>query len=108
VSFVGIGYGGYLSYLRWTAPINFGHSEEELYSELFDKSMADPPARVWDHWNYLVDSGLPNPDPPIYFVLSQAYEQQKPWMIGAWILGSIALIAFFALSVAGTRGTGRR
>ncbi len=100
-------YGGYLAYLRWAAPIEFGHTEEELFTEIFDRSMADPPARVWDHWNYLVDQGVPDPDPPIYFLLERQFSLQKPWMIGSLSLGSLTFLAFVVVSVVGGRNSRR-
>lgn len=95
----GLGYGGYLAYLRWTAPIEFGHSEDEFYSGLYDQSLQDPPARAWDHWQYIVETGLPDHNPPIYFVLVDMFEKQRPWMIGALVVGALSLIAFISLSV---------
>lgn len=94
----GLAYGGYLLYLRWNAPIIFGHTEEELYQEMMEKSLADPPATVWDHWNFLVDAGIPDPSPPPYFLYSRMYEEQKPWMIGSLAVGAVSLVAFLALS----------
>lgn len=99
----GLGYGGYLAYLRWTAPSEFGHTEDELYSDLYDRALEDPPARAWDHFQYIVDTGLPEHNPPIYFILVDAFEKQRPWMIGALTVGVLALIAFIAMSVMQSR-----
>jgi len=103
VSALGLGYGGYLAYLRWNAPIEFGHSEEEIYEEIYENSMTDPPARAWDHWNYLLDVGIPDPKPIDYFLINRVYEQQKPWMIGSLAIGGVAFLAFLALSLLGPR-----
>lgn len=96
---VGLGYGSYLAFLRWTAPIEFGHSAEELYAEMREKSASDPPVRMWDHWQYLVDTGLPNHDPPLYFVLAEVYNRQIPWMIGSLAAGSIGLLSFLIIAL---------
>lgn len=108
-SFVALSYGGYLAYLRWNAPIEFGHSEEELYKELYDKSMADPVATSWDHWNFLVESGIPDtPEPPPYFLYSRYYEEQKPWLIGSLAAGGLSFLVFLGLSLLGPKGSGSR
>ncbi len=109
LSFLALSYGGYLGFLRWNAPIEFGHSEEELYQELYDKSMADPIALSWDHWNFLLDAGIPDtPDPPPYFLFSRYYEEQKPWMIGSLVTGGASFLLFLALTLFGPKGTSPR
>lgn len=95
----GLSYGGYLAYLRWTAPIEFGHTHDELFADIYDRALQDPPARAWDHWQYIVDVGLPKQDPPLYFILSDAYERQWPWMIGALTVGALSLVAFLVSAV---------
>jgi hypothetical protein len=107
ISFLGLGYGAYLGYLRWTAPIEFGHTEEELFAEFYEQSMKDPPATVWDHYNYLVEAGIPNPQPPIYFILNRQFEQQKPWMVGSLVAGGVAFAFFLGLSLVGSRRSNR-
>lgn len=99
VATVGLGYGSYLAYLRWNAPIEFGHSAEELYAEMREKSASDPPVRTWDHWQYLVDTGLPKHDPPLYFVLAEVYNRQVPWMIGSLAAGAIGLLSFLIIAL---------
>jgi hypothetical protein len=103
LSFWGLGYGGYLAYLRSTAPIEFGHSEDEFYTEIYNRAAEDPPARAWDHWQYLVESGLPKQEPPIYFILVEVYAQQLKWMIGAFAIGSLSLLGFIILSILQSR-----
>jgi hypothetical protein len=105
-TFLALSYGGYLAFLRWNAPIEFGHTEEELYQELYEKSMSDPIVTTWDHWNYLVDAGMPGaPEPPPYFLYSRYYEQQWPWMIGSLAVGGTLFLLFLALTLFGPRGT---
>jgi hypothetical protein len=106
LSFLALSYGGYLAILRWYAPIEFGHTEEELYTDLFERSMSDPIARSWDHWNFLLDAGIPDtPDPPPYFLYSRYYEEQKPWMIGSLVAGGTSFLLFLALTLFGPKGT---
>jgi len=105
LSCVTLSYGGYLAYLRLTAPIEFGHTEEELFQELYDKSMQDPIASSWDHWEFLADGGLPeDPTPPTYFLYNRLFEVQKPWMIGFLSVGGASLLLFVGLSVLSSRG----
>lgn len=99
VATVGLGYGSYLAFLRWNAPIEFGHTDEELYAEMRERAASDPPVRVWDHFQYLVDTGLPKHDPPLYFVLAEVYKRQVPWMIGSLVIGALALAIFITLAV---------
>lgn len=99
VAAIGLSYGSYLAFLRWNAPIEFGHTEEELYSEMRERAASDPPVRVWDHFQYLVDTGLPKHDPPMYFVLAEVYKRQVPWMIGSLVIGGLALATFLVLAV---------
>jgi hypothetical protein len=99
IATIGLGYGSYLAFLRWNAPIEFGHTDEELYAEMREQAASDPPVRVWDHFQYLVDTGLPKHDPPLYFVLAEVYKRQVPWMIGSLVIGGLALATFLALAV---------
>jgi hypothetical protein len=99
VATIGLGYGSYLAYLRWNAPIEFGHSDEELYAEMREKSLSDPPVRTWDHWQYLVETGLPKHDPPLYFVFAEVYKRQIPWMIGSLTVGALGLLAFIMIAL---------
>lgn len=108
LSFVTLTYGGYLVYLRWMAPIEFGHTEEEFYQELYETALADPVARSWDHWNFLIDAGIPeDPEPPPYFVYNRFYEAQKPWMIGFLVTGGVSLLMFLLLGIFHARKTAR-
>ena len=92
------GVGSYLGYLRWTAPIYFGHSEEEVYDDIRKAAMNEVPSRVWDNWQYLVETGLPNHEPLAYFQLNERYEAQKPWLIGSWIVGGLSFLTFLGLT----------
>lgn len=99
-----VAYGAWLALERWRAPIVFGHTEDEFFRSLYDESMADPIPRSWEHWNYLVEVGLPEQSEPlVYFQLSRYYETQWPWLVRSLVAGSIALAAFFGLSFLGTR-----
>jgi len=97
-------YGGWLAYERWNAPIEFGHSEEEIYKNVYNETMQEPIVRNWEHWNYLVDLGISdNPEVLPYFAYSRYYEAQKPWMVGSLVTGAIAVAAFIGLSFLGFR-----
>jgi hypothetical protein len=97
-------YGTWLAYERWTAPIKFGYTEDEMYKEFYDKAMQEPIIRSWEHWNYLVDAGLgQEPEPLPYFIYSRYYEARKPWMVGSLATGAVLLAAFLGLSFAGFR-----
>ncbi|MFN5102444.1 MAG: hypothetical protein ACK5GJ_06580 [Planctomycetota bacterium] len=89
----------YLGWDRWRAPIEFGHTEEEFFAAMHDEAMHDPPARVWDHWRYLVETGLPSHEPPPYFVVNEYYEKRKPWLIGSTIAGFLSLGLFVAMTL---------
>ena len=88
-----------LGWARWNSPIEFGHTEEEFFAAFRDDAMQDPPARVWDHWKYLVDTGLPAHQPPDYFVINEFFERRKPWLIGSSILGALSLALFVMMTL---------
>lgn len=88
-----------LGWARWNAPIEFGHTEEEFFTAFRDDAMQDPPARVWDHWKYLVETGLPPHQPPDYFVINEYFERRKPWLIGSTIIGALSLGLFVVMTV---------
>ena len=90
---------GVLGWARWNSPIEFGHTEVEFFAAFRDDAMQDPPARVWDHWNYLVDTGLPPHQPPDYFVINEFFERRKPWLIGSSILGGLSLALFLVMAL---------
>lgn len=90
---------GVLARERWNSPIEFGHTEEEFFKAFRDDAMQDPPARVWDHWKYLVDTGLPSHQPPDYFVINEYFEKRKPWLIGSSIIGAISLGLFVLMTL---------
>jgi hypothetical protein len=97
-------YGGWLAYDRWRSPIIFGHTEEEFFQGLYDESMAEPIAQSWEHWNYLVDSGVPEDSEPLpYFQISRYYEERKPWMVGSLGSGTLLIVAFLGLSFFSSR-----
>jgi hypothetical protein len=89
----------YLGWDRWRAPIEFGHTEDEFFAGLRDEAMHDPPARVWDHWRYMVETGLPSHQPPDYFIVNEYYERRKPWLIGSTILGCLSLGLFVSIAL---------
>lgn len=88
-----------LGWSRWNSPIEFGHTEEEFFAAFRDDAMKDPPARVWDHWKYLVDTGLPAHQPADYFVINEFFERRKPWLIGSSILGALSLTLFAMMTL---------
>ncbi|MFM8571530.1 MAG: hypothetical protein ACKOAU_08030 [Pirellula sp.] len=88
-----------LAWSRWNAPIEFGHTEEEFFASFREDAMQDPPARVLDHWRYLVDTGLPPHQPPDYFVINEFFERRKPWLIGSTVLGVMSLIVFLVMTI---------
>lgn len=90
---------GVLGWARWNSPIEFGHTQEEFIAAFRDDAMQDPPARVWDHWQYLVETGLPNHQPPDYFVINEYFERRKPWLIGSSILGALSLGMFLLMTL---------
>jgi len=94
----GLSYGSYLGYLRYNAPIVFGHTEDELYDDLRQRALEDPPARAWDHWQYIVETGVPDHNPPPYFIINNVFEKQKPWMIGALTCGAVSLLGFIGVT----------
>lgn len=89
----------YLGWDRWRAPIEFGHTEDEFFGAMRDEAMHDPPARVWDHWRYMVETGLPTHQPPDYFVINEYYEKRKPWLIGSTIVGCLSLGLFVSITL---------
>ena len=94
-----LAYGGWLAYERWRSPIEFGHTEDEFFQSLYGESMAEPIARSWEHWNYLVEVGVPEESEPLrYFQYSRYYAESLPWMVGSLAMGAIAMAAFFGLS----------
>jgi len=95
---------GVLAKERWFSPIEFGHTEEEFFGAFREDALRDPPARVWDHWKYLVESGLPVHQPPDYFVINQYFERRKPWLIGSSILGALSLGTFLVLTFGQSKG----
>jgi hypothetical protein len=99
----GFSYGGYLAYLRYNAPIEFGHTEDEFYDDLRQRALEDPPARAWDHWQYIVETGVPAHNPPPYFVISKVFENQKPWMVGALTCGVVSLLSFIGVTLLSKR-----
>jgi hypothetical protein len=99
-----LGYGAWLAYDRWRAPIEFGHTEDEFFQGLYDESMSDPVLLNWEQWNYMVESGIPeDSQPPLYFQYARYYEERAPWMVGSLAIGAIFLAAFFGLSFFGSR-----
>jgi hypothetical protein len=97
-------YGGWLAYDRWRSPIVFGHTEDEFFQGLYDESMAEPIAQSWEHWNYLVDVGLPEESEPLpYFQISRYYEERKPWMVGSLASGALLIATFLGLSFSTSR-----
>lgn len=97
-------YGSWLAYERWAAPIEFGHTEDEIYQRVYGEAMKEPIIRSWEHWNYLVESGLSDGSEPMpYFIYNRYYEARKPWMIGSLITGAVTLAGFLCLSFFGFR-----
>lgn len=108
ISFGTLSYGGYLAYLRWNAPIALGHTDDEFFQELYDTALADPVPRAWDHWNFLVDAGIPeDPEPQLFLVYNRLFEAQKPWMIGLLTTGGLTFLAFLGLSYLSSRQLAR-
>ena len=85
------------------APIEFGHTEDEFYDDLRQRALEDPPARAWDHWQYIVETGVPAHNPPPYFVISKVFENQKPWMVGALTCGVVSLLGFIGVTLLSKR-----
>jgi hypothetical protein len=87
-----------------SAKLPFGVRMPMLVRATDAVGLSDPPARVWDHWKYLVESGLPVHQPPDYFVINEYFERRKPWLIGSSILGALSLGTFLVLTFGQSKG----
>jgi hypothetical protein len=50
-----------------------------------------------------VETGVPDHNPPAYFVISKVFENQKPWMVGALTCGVVSLLGFIGVTLLSKR-----
>jgi len=101
VGLIGLSYGGYLAYERfsYTAQLeqsgaNLALTEEEFMEQVRNSALKSVPSDTWDYWNIMIDEGLKDPNPPDVFKFKRYLASRVPSMIGSLILGGVGIVIF--------------
>lgn len=98
---IGLTYGGYLVYDRYSITsqlaqneVDLNKTEEEFMEMIRTKALQSPPSDTWDYWNVMIEEGLKDPDPPDIFKFQRYLASRVPEMIGSLAAGGIGLTLF--------------
>ena len=104
VGLIGLTYGGYLAYERYSFisqltenGAKLDTTEAEFIEGIRKKALQSAPSDTWDYWNVMIVEGLKDPDPPDLFKYKRYLASRVPEIRGSFITAGVSF-AIFALS----------